>query len=299
MSSRYPFRRWYVSAGARAYLPEALKSFLGELPDVLSPDADEDLVVCTASEVLQEDWNLPDWIGSETKYLVVLDIPEPAILRLPTVLRLHKPDQRLHVTRDGGAVGRLVIAFSRDVAWEAIVDAYLLEDRLVVVLGDLRMPEFPRVRIPGLQNESDEVLSDFAIDSSGSFLFWESLDVHLGPSQLMQAVDPMHLADVEIERYERSKVSAALQLIRETNDLRQADIVGLSERQVRRLENEESRFTTEAAEKYAATLGWSMDQFLGQLGAHVSDLKDERWKQGGGNSGDGPTSTPDNASVLR
>lgn len=269
------FRRWFISPEARevAGLSDALRAFLKDLPEELESSVEQDLVVSTAEEVLSGS-ELPTWRGLETRYLILMDVPESAVLRLPTLLGLHKPDQRMHVTRDPEVIKRVLLSFARDQAWEAILDAYVLGDRLVVVLGDFRVAEFPVERIPGLGARPGPNLADFEIDSSGSFLHWPSLDLHLGASQLLQAVDPMHLADVEIRRYATSKISTALLTIREEAGLRQTDIEGLSERQVRRLEKEESRFTAEAAGSYASALRCSLDEFLGRLSRQVTELRD-------------------------
>lgn len=275
MTRKPAFRRWFISRGAReaAELTSALQAFLEGLPEELDSSAEQDLVVSTADEILSGS-DLPPWRDLETRYLILMDLPEPAVLRLPTVLGLHKPDHRMHVTRDTGAVKRVLLSFARDEGWEAILDAYMLRDQLVVVLGDFRIAELPGERIPGLGGDGALSRSEFEIDSSGSFLYWPSLDLHLGASQLLQAVDPMHLADVEIRRYATSKVSTALLAVREEASLRQSDIYGLSERQVRRLEKEESRFTAEAAKSYASALGCSLDEFLARLSRRIMELRD-------------------------
>jgi Helix-turn-helix/Protein of unknown function (DUF2442) len=286
------FRRWFISPTARevADLSPSLRDYLEGLPEELEPSVEQDLVVTTAQDVLSGT-GLPKWIGLETRYLILMDVPEPAILRLPTVLGLYKPDQRMHVTRDVGVVKRVLLSFARDEGWEAVLDAYVLNDRLVVVLGDFRIAEFPSGKIPGLGEGRRPSLSEFVIDSSGSFIHWPSLDLHLGASQLLQAVDPMHLADIEIRRYATSKVSTALLTIREEAGLRQSDIDGLSERQVRRLEKEESRFTAEAARSYASALGCSLDEFLGHVSRTIVVLRDPAG-EGLGNSPN--ASTADN-----
>ena len=84
----------------------------------------------------------------------------------------------------------------------------------------------------------------------------------------------MFLADVEIQRYADAKISLALLAIRQKEGLRQGDFGGISERQVRRLEREESRLTAEAARHYAATLGCSLEEFLSTLGKQLSRLRD-------------------------
>ncbi len=95
-----------------------------------------------------------------------------------------------------------------------------------------------------------------------------------GPSQLLQAVDPMFLADIAIERYTAEKMSLALRLLREERGFTQSQIPGISDRHVRRLENEEIRFTSEAAQKYSEAFGVSIGEFLTDLGRYVGRLQD-------------------------
>jgi hypothetical protein len=256
------------------YLPKALKSEAAALESVVTKDTGLSLVVARAAEILSRaPWNLPPWVDTETQYLVVLDVPEQTIPRLATVLRLHKPDQRLHISRDPGVVKRTVITLSRSGPWEGIVDAYVISDLLCVLLGDMTEREFPKKELPGLRNVSQQVFRHFTIDSAGSFLHWPDLDLHMGPSQMLQAVDPAYLADVEIERYAMENVSQALYEMRVDRGLRQTDIEGLSDRHVRRLENEQTRLSVGAAETYARVFGQDLGEFLDELSERVTALR--------------------------
>ena len=228
-------------------------------------------VVARASELIQgTDDFLPKWVGSEIRFLVVLDVPEQATFRLVTALRLRKPDRRLQATRDREVVKRLVIALTRDSPWEGILDAYLLGETLAVVLGDLSVRDFPVHVIPKLRRLNRSDLSHFQIDPSGSFLHWPQHDIHLGASQLLQAVDPMFRADVEIRRYEMEKISLAVLDMRKERRLKQTDIEGLSDRHVRRLENEEIRLSVDAAKKLARAFGLSLSEFLEEMSQRVT-----------------------------
>ena len=196
-----------------------------------------------------------------------------AAFRLASILRLHKPDQRLRVSRDPSVVKRLVIALKRPAAWEGILDAYVLEDSLVVVLGDMSVREFPIGRLPKVGQFPSAVLNSFEIDSAGSYLYWPDRDVHMGPSQMLQAVDPMYLADVEIRRYEMENVSQVLEDMRNDRRLKQTEIPGLSERHVRRLEKEEVRLTVDAATRFANAFGLTLSGFLDELSARITALR--------------------------
>lgn len=278
-SGGLPFRRIYFSGGVREAAPgpvkESLKPVLSARSD-LTAKTSRSLAVLRASEVLRDGTEcLPGWVGVETSYLILADVPEPALFRLPTILRVHKPDQRIHVTRDGGAIKRQAIALKRDHAVEGVVDAYLLEEDLWVVLGDMSIRCFPLDRLSFLSDLDGEAVSRFRIHASGSFIHWPDGDIRVGASQLLQAVDPMYLADIAIARYSVEKMSLALRVLREERGLTQSEIPGLSDRHIRRLENEETRLTPKAAEKFARAFGTSVSGFLEQVGEYLVRLQDE------------------------
>ena len=273
MSDARPFSHIAFWGAVKDCLPDAeFRSLAEQLSAAARAGPSPSLVVALASELLGQDrLRLPDWVDTDTRYLVVLDVPEQAVLRLASTLRLHKPDQRLQVCRDPSVVKRLVIALKRPAPWEGILDAYVLRDSLVMVLGDMSVRKFPIRRLPKVRQFEPAVVRRFEIDSSGSYLHWPDRDVHMGPSQMLQAVDPMYLADVEIRRYEMENVSQALLDMRHDRELKQTEIPGLSERHVRRLETEKIRLTVEAANKFAGALELTLSEFMDELSERISD----------------------------
>ncbi len=275
MNEARPFSRVAFCGTVEDCLPDTeFRSLATQLSATTHPGPAPGVVVALASELIgPERVELPDWVDTDTRYLVVLDVPEQAALRLASMLRLHKPDQRLQVCRDPSVVKRLVIALNRPAPWEGILDAYVLEDALVVVLGDLSAREFPINRLPQVRRFASRLVGRFVIDSSGSYLYWPDHDVHMGPSQMVQAVDPMYLSEVEIRRYDMANVSHALLEMRTDRQLKQTEIRGLSERHVRRLEKEETRLTVDAASKFAAAFGQTLSGFLDELSERVTTLR--------------------------
>ena len=83
----------------------------------------------------------------------------------------------------------------------------------------------------------------------------------------------MYLAEVEIRRYEMEKISLALLDMRNDLQLRQTEILGLSERHVRRLEREETRLTVDAASKFASAFGLTLSEFLDKLSERIAVLR--------------------------
>ena len=275
MSDAKPFSHISFFGTVEDCLPDAeFRSLARQLSATTQTGPAPSLVVALASELIGRDrLKLPNWVDTETRYLVVLDVPEQAALRLASTLRLHKPDQRLRVCRDPLVVKRLVIALKRTAPWEGILDAYVLEDSLVVVLGDMSLREFPIGKLPQVRRFAPAVLNSFVIDSAGSYLYWPDRDVHMGPSQMLQAVDPMYLSDVEIRRYQMENVSQALLDMRNDRRLKQTEIPGLSERHVRRLEHEEARLTVEAATRFAGAFGLTLSGFLDELSERITALR--------------------------
>ena len=274
MSDARPFSHIAFFGTVKDCLPDAgFRALARQLSTTAQAGPAPSLVVALASELMGRDrLRLPNWVDTDTRYLVVLDVPEQAVLRLASPLRLHKPDQRLQVCRDPSVVKRLVIALKRPAPWEGILDAYVLRDSLVVVLGDMSVRKFPVGMLPKVRRFAPAVVGRFVIDSSGSYLHWPDRDVHMGPSQMLQAVDPMHLADVEIRRYEMENVSQALLDMRHDRQLKQTAIPGLSERHVRRLEREEIRLTVEAASTFARAFGLTLSGFLDELSERITAL---------------------------
>ena len=267
-----PLSHIFFAGTVEDCLPDAeFRSLARQLAATTQAGPAHSLVVAWASELIGRDrLELPDWVDTETRYLAVMDVPEQAALHLASALRLHKPDQRLRVCRDPSVVKRLVIALKRPAAWEGILDAYVLEDSLVLVLGDLSVRTFPVGKLPKVACFPPAVLDNFEIDSAGSFLYWPDRDVHMGPSQMLQAVDPAYLAEVEIRRYEMENVSRALADMRNDRLLKQTQILGLSERHVRRLEKEKARLTVDAATRFASAFGLSLSGFIDELSARIT-----------------------------
>jgi transcriptional regulator with XRE-family HTH domain len=99
------------------------------------------------------------------------------------------------------------------------------------------------------------------------------VDIHLGVSQILQNADPMYLADIAIERNRQDHTGAALRRLREEHGLRQTDINGLSERQVRRIEDGISRLRVETAEKFATAFGMDLSPLLDQVGRYAGEIR--------------------------
>jgi transcriptional regulator with XRE-family HTH domain len=261
-----PPHRLYVSRAARKFaaLPAHLrKAALAATTDGLKTPV---CVIC-ASDVLASGLAEPPPLSSaaETRYLVLVDVPGQALVRLPRALGLHRSEHRLYQTPDPGALRRLLTALARPEPMLGIVDAYVVGASLHLLTGDFEFRCFPIRKIPALSRLAAAERPRFKVDEDGSHLHWPALDIHLGVSQLLQETDPAFMADVAIRRSERDKLGPALRTLREDLGLRQSDIPGIGERQVHRIETGVSRLRYASAQKFAKAFRMTTGALLDDL----------------------------------
>ena len=128
------------------------------------------------------------------------------------------------------------------------------------------MLHVPVNSIPALGGQPLAVLRNFEIDPDGSFIYWPDLDAHLGWKQFLQAVDPAELCRAEQrsagfnERY-----GAAIRRVREAAGIMQSRVKGLTERQLRRIEQGECRATAAAITALAKAHDLDADVYMERL----------------------------------
>jgi hypothetical protein len=161
---------------------------------------------------------------------------------------------------------RVCFALGPDGTRGNIIDAYLAGDSLFVRGPKHRMLHVPVSSVPALRGQPRNVLRNFEIDPDGSFIYWPDLDVHLGWNQFLQAVDPEELRKAQ-QRSEgfNKRYGAAIRKLREEAGLSQSKVQGLTERQVRRIEQGESRATSGALTALAETHGLEVNAYMDRL----------------------------------
>lgn len=272
--------RLFVSEKAWSTVPRPLRDSFAVVHGP-GAAAEDEVIPCLflyASELLvDEAEDLPALLKrADARYAVLLDgVPVPELLRVPSVLNLHKPDQRAHLTEDVAIVRRAAVSLLREHPIHAILDAWVFDEGLRLLLADLGKRNVDPARIPSLRKMRPRDLVDFEIDEDGSYLHWPGPDIHLGVSQILQAVDPEYLAKVEIERNARDYTPWALEAWRRDLGLRQTDIEGLSERHVRRVEQGVSRLTAPAADSFARAFGVPTREFLEELARRTRKTREK------------------------
>jgi hypothetical protein len=178
---------------------------------------------------------------------------------------------RLHVVKvdDLEAVqvsqllARVCSALGPDGDRASIIDAYLSGDTLVVLGPAGRILRVPVSQVPALVDQPPEVLRNFEIDPDGSFVYWPGLDVHLGWEQFRQAAEPDELlkarqrSDAFNERY-----GAAIRRVRKAAGVSQSRVEGLTDRQLRRIEQGVCRATIAAIRALARAHGLDANTYM-------------------------------------
>jgi nitrite reductase/ring-hydroxylating ferredoxin subunit len=147
-----------------------------------------------------------------------------------------------------------------------IVDALIESDQLVLL-----SPSFVRLSVPleklsrFIGTKKSEVVA-FKIDADGRFLYWPHADVHLGWTQFRQIVDPASaVACSQKTQKFNQRYGAAIRSMRESHRLKQSDIHGITDRQLRRVEHGEQAVSSVTLEALAKAHSLSLDDYLNKL----------------------------------
>jgi len=163
-------------------------------------------------------------------------------------------------------LGRVCSALGPDVSRGSIIDAYLAGDTLLVRGPRHRMLHVPVSSVPALRGQPPAVLRNFEIDPDGSFIYWPSLDVHLGWNQFLQVIVPGELRKAQQRSTDfNERYGAAIRKVREAAGILQSRVDGLTERQLRRIEQGECRATSAAIVALANAHGLDANTYMEKL----------------------------------
>lgn len=116
--------------------------------------------------------------------------------------------------------------------------------------------------------------SEFRISDSGSYIYWESGDVHLDIDAIRYATDENWRKKLDLERLTHNKnFGRAIASIRKQYDLDKTDIPGVSDRQLRRIENEGARPSIHTLTALAKAHNKDTNAYLGELANCLSKVK--------------------------
>lgn len=193
-------------------------------------------------------------------------VPPALLQRLAHLGRIVPSGVQPFVPSDTEALRRLLLTQSRGAERQLIAAASLENHELVVWSCEPRELRCPVWDIPVLKALPKARLKKFALSPSGSRLRWPDEDIDLNLDTFRELVDPEVLqANQERFRREAKRHAEAIKALRKSKGLRQDQIAGLSERQVRRLESGEVYPHSSTLNKLAAAHGLPPAAYVRQL----------------------------------
>ena len=226
---------------------------------------------------------------AKTKQVVFInELPIEAVVDRLISLQI-RSSHRIHIAskRDKASEAdllyRLFSGMAEHDGTKSIVDAWVEGEDLVLL-----SPSFDRMIVPStklsrfLGNDLSK-LSSFEIDEDGRFLHWPHSDSHLGWKQLHQLIDPtVALEDAKKSDQFKVKYGNAIRTLRESSGLKQSDIVGLTPRQLRRIEHGEQIVSKKSLGALSLAHGIPIDTYLRKLAKLVSEAASKAgWKSAG------------------
>ena len=159
---------------------------------------------------------------------------------------------------------------------QLIADATVIGDRLLVLSCAMEKLEVPFDSLPALKRISINDRSNFTIDDDGSCLYWEDADTHLNLESFRYATDPEWKQKFDSLKLEHDQVfGKAIATLRKQYKLRQSDIIGLSERQVRRIEQGDGSTKVDTLSLFAKAHGIELDAYLDAVASAIANLMTE------------------------
>ncbi len=210
--------------------------------------------------------------GSSGRHLLFAEsLPVEAIASRLVGLGV-KNAQRLHIAREDTSAaisGLLFRVFSGAIENDGpqrIADAWIEGDRLVLLAPSFQRLAIPLAKLEKFVGKNNDKIGCFEIDEDGSFLFWPHADVHLGWEQLLMLVDPTKALRAKQKTHAfNQRYGAAIRRFREENELRQADIKGLAERHLRRVEKGELMASKKTLELLAAAHHLDVNEYMNEI----------------------------------
>lgn len=164
------------------------------------------------------------------------------------------------------AVQRMVRARLAGAESKLIASVQVDGDRLVIWSCEPKRYVAVASEIPVLAELDAKQLKSFSLNDSGSRLHWEANDIDLDLDAIRYYADPVaRKTQDRARRDEAAKYAGAIRSFRDESGLKQTDIAGLTERQVRRVEQGESIPRSSTLTKLAAAHRCTLDRYLEEL----------------------------------
>jgi len=161
---------------------------------------------------------------------------------------------------------RVINAWGMSAQDQLIADATVVGDRLFVLSCAMEKFEIPFSSLPALRQIPLENWRKFIVADDGSYLYWQAEDIHIDLDAFRCATDPEWEEKFKTTRLIHNQVfGEAIAHIRKLHKLRQSDILGLSERQVSRIEQGEATPKFDTLKLFAKAHRMEINDYLSAL----------------------------------
>ncbi len=214
---------------------------------------------------------------SEAKHLLILEgLPIEAVAARLPMLNVRTPE-RLHVAASRSPEGlvemvyRLFSGIANRNGPQPIVDAWIENDRLVLLSASFERKAVPLEKLSKVLGTKKEDIEAFEIDEDGRFLFWPHADSHIGLEQIRQLIDPTaKLAAQQRSKAFNRRYGAAIRSLREEHGVKQSNVEGVTERHLRRIEHGEQAASKGTLQLLADAVDMSFEVCLKELALRAS-----------------------------
>ncbi len=166
---------------------------------------------------------------------------------------------------------RVLTAWSLGCPDQLIATAQVINEELFVMACDHTLFRVGFEEMPALMRIPTEQRSSFTISSEGSYIHWPEADVHIDLDAVRYLKDDAWREKKDRERLMYDiRFGEAVAALRKKCGLKQADIQGLSERHVRRIEKGE-RTKVDTLGILARSQGLSLKEYLDKIAEILSE----------------------------
>jgi hypothetical protein len=180
--------------------------------------------------------------------------------------KFHKNFFSYEYKQDPTVVDRIKQAWEWESEDELIATAKASENILIVMGCNLNFWQVSFEVIPCLNKLPLSERNNFEIDPDGSYLHWQWNDIHIDLEDIKAAADPEFKNQLYFEKlkYDRS-LGKAISQVRKAHNLNQKEIEGLSDRHLRRIENEGYQVTIDVLKKLAVAHNMNLEDYLAEI----------------------------------
>ena len=171
---------------------------------------------------------------------------------------------------------RVLAAWQHGAQTELIANATVADDRLILISCEPKMYEIRFDQIPALRKIAPSQRRHFEIAKDGSFIWWPSQDIHLDLDAIKSVVDAAwRRRSDRLRRAHGGEYGAAIAAVRKEHGLKQTEVPGISERQLRRIERS-GDVSVHTLRGLAEAHGMALDDYMNAVAEKINAVPAHR-----------------------